>query len=136
MCGGNYVNFGAGCAGSGGFVPELEIFGCASPGDQQVFSISKGLGGSQWLLLTGFGQAAAPIGGGCTFNIATPIPAVIGPLPLPGSGAGNGALAFEITVPPDLTALVGLTVVHQVLIIDPGNPLGFVGTNGVQVSLG
>lgn len=136
MCGAKIESYGVGCAGSGGFVPEFTISGCPSPGDQEVFTISKGLGGSQWFLMLGVGQAAAPIGGGCLLNIAAPFPGIVGPLPLPGAGPGNGSISFAITVPPGLTSSVGFKATHQVFVVDPASPTGFVVTNGVEVTLG
>lgn len=136
MCGSTFQSYGVGCPGSGGFVPELQISGCASAGDQEVFSIKNGLGGSVWFLMIGIGQGAAPIGGGCLLNIAAPFPGIIGPFPLPGAGPGNGEITFQLTVSPSLVSSIGFSATHQMFIADPGNPLGFVATNGVEVTVG
>ena len=65
-----------------------------------------------------------------------PFPGIVGPLPLPGAGPGNGSISFAITVPPGLTSSVGFKATHQVFVVDPASPTGFVVTNGVEVTLG
>lgn len=136
VCGSTIVSYGTGCAGSGGFVPQLAITGCTAAGDVEVFTISQGLGGSQAFVMFGFGQAAAPLGGGCLFRIAVPAQSLIGPLPMFGAGAGNGAFSLPVTLPGNLVSAIGIALTHQAFVIDPGATLGFVATHGVMTTIG
>ena len=127
-----YFNYGVGCAGSGDFVPELALSGPGLPGTQLTLSISQGLGGSTALLFVGLGQGEIPLGGGCRLLTVPLLPAVIGPLPLGGAGAGTGALTIFGGIP---VGVSGVTVTLQSFVVDPGVIVGFAGSNGVQLDI-
>jgi hypothetical protein len=124
--------YGAGCAGSGGYTPVLSLAGCAEPGELVALGLTKGLGGAGALLVFGTGAAALPLAGGCTLLTAPLLPAVLGPVPLAGTGPGNGFLVVSGTVPPG-TAPV--TIYVQGFVIDPGASAGHCASNGVVLSV-
>lgn len=126
-CAGSVVNYGTGCAGSGGFVPTLTMTGCPEVGANVQITIDDGLGGSSALLFVGFGQANIPVGGGCSFLISTLVTSVS--VPLGGSGFGAGSATFPAVLPPVTS---GLTVAMQTFVIDGGATLGGAGSNGVE----
>lgn len=121
--------YGSGCAGSGGFVPELSLHDCAIPGSSVTLEIAPALGGAQAFLFFGTNAAAIPLGFGCTLNASPLLPLALGPLPLAGAGPGNGALALPATVPPSAP----LTLRMQAFVADPGVPSGYCTTNGVEL---
>jgi len=136
LCGGTIETYGAGCPGSGGFVPALAMSGCPATGYDLVFEISGGLGGSFASIYLGLGAGVVPLGGGCSLLLTPLLPGAISPLPLFGAGPGNGAITLPTTVPQSVPAVV-LPVTLQVLIADPGSPsgTGLSATNGVKLTL-
>lgn len=126
------VTYGAGCAGSGGFVPGLQITGNFNPGGMLTVTVDQALGGAQAFLALGLNQAAIPMGGGCLLNVS-PLLIFAGPLPLSGAGAGNGMIALPATIPPG-TPPAKLTM--QAFVADPGGaPPGFANSHGVLFSV-
>ena len=122
--------YGAGCAGTGGFVPSLDVTGCAAPGGSIILAIDHALGGASALLFLGGAQGSFPVGGGCSLLLA-PSPVVVS-LPLGGSGPGNGNVAVPATVP----AYSGpLDLYLQAFVVDVTAPFGFSATQGLQVGL-
>lgn len=124
--------FGHGCAGSGGFVPSLDVNGCAMPAMPLSFSISKGLGGSSAFLFVGLTQGSQAMGAGCTLNVSPLLSLVVGPLPLAGVGPGTGALQFFADLPASATSA---TFTLQAFVADAGGPLGFCNSPGVSVPI-
>lgn len=122
--------YGAGCAGSGGLVPALDVAGCAKLGDTVAVSLSNALGGSTSAMLVSLGQASVPLGGGCTLLVQpTPIAIVI---PLGGVGPGAGAFTLPGVIP--LTSPI-VDVYLQVFVAEPTLPLGLAATNGVKMPI-
>ncbi len=137
VCGGTIQSYGTGCAGTGGFVPSLSMRGCPATGYDLAVDIQGGLGPSTAFLFLGFGQAALPMGGGCTLNVFPLFPGTVGPLPLIGGGPGTGTFTLAATIPYDVPALV-LPLTVQAFVSDPTGPSGggFSNTNGVQLVFG
>jgi trimeric autotransporter adhesin len=132
-CSGTITAFGAGCAGSGGFVPSLAATGCAMNDGYVSIAIGNALGGSTATLLLGIAPTFLPVGGGCAV-LVQPSPLVtIAGFPLAGIGPGSGSVTITAPVP---ATLPPLTVVIQAAIVDPGNVLGVTLTNGVQLAIG
>lgn len=126
------VPFGVGCAGSWGFTPELSATGCLKAGGAGTLVLSKGLGGSQAVLLLGMGQANVPIGGSCALLISPILPLVVGPLPLGGVLPGTGGFSLPFSIPPSATAgQLGV----QGFVVDNAQPIGFTGTNGLWLTI-
>jgi len=137
ICGGTIETYGAGCPGSGGFVPAFSMSGCPSTGYDLVFEFSGGLGNSFASVFLGLGEGNLPLGGGCSLLVNPLLPGIISPLPLFGVGAGNGELTLPVTVPQAVPAIL-LPVTMQALVADPGAPsgTGFSATNGVKLTHG
>lgn len=131
-CGGSTAIYGAGCPGSGGFIPELRLEGCPESGNPVVLSIDQALGGTSALLLFGLGPANIQFGL-CTLLVTPILPAQI-VLPLFGSGPGNGNIAVGATIPP-VPSTVSFAM--QAAVTDGGAAsfLGVAMTNGVSVTI-
>lgn len=124
------TEFGAGCPGSGGFVPALEVVGCATPGAPIQVAVSQGLGGSSAILIVGTTPTSAPVGGGCTLLVSPAL--LVGPLPLGGAAPGAGGTTIPAVIPPAAPPVV----IHlQAFVIDPATPIGFAATAGVHMPI-
>jgi len=130
LCGGSAVSYGTGCAGSGGLVPSLTWSGCAEVGKLVSLTIADGLGGATAVLFFGANQGSLPVGGGCRL-LVSPVLAAAG-VTLSGSGPGNGNISIVGVIPPNAA---GSKTTLQAFVIDPANPIGGAGTNGVEVSV-
>jgi FG-GAP-like repeat len=121
--------YGLGCPGSGGFVPVLEVFGCASPGGAITLRVSHALGGSPAAaLVVGPAAASVPVGFGCSAHVLL-TGSIIVPFALGGfPGSGLGAGSVPVTVPPGIAP--GTSVAVQAAILDAGSPFGWSATNG------
>lgn len=122
--------FGAGCPGTGGFVPELSLSGCADSSGSVNLEINKGPGGSVAALLLGLGQASSPLGGGCTLLLSGVLPQTL-MLPLFGTGPGSGAISISSGLPANL--LAG-SITAQSFVADSALGQGFTSTNGVVLT--
>ncbi len=129
---GTAFGYGTGCAGTGGFVPDLAITGCPTPGGSIMFSLTSALGGSVAFLILGLGHDAVALGPGCPLLIGPTLPNVFN-LPLSGSGPGGGILQFTDSITPAINTPV--TVTMQVLVADPVGAGGYSSTNGVELFL-
>jgi len=127
-CPGSIVAYGAGCAGSGGFVPAISLTGCAASGGQLSLRIEHCLGGSTAVLLFGTSQAALPLNG-CLLNV-WPILPIFPALPLDGAGPGQGQATLNLTIP---ATMAGVTVTTQAFGIDPGVARGWSNSNGIEL---
>lgn len=122
--------YGVGCAGSGGFVPTLKSAGCPHLGQNFTFSVARGLGGAMAFFFAGTAQANLPLGGGCSYLVAPVLPPVLN-LTLPGSGAGNGGITLNVTIPNSLP--LGLEIDLQAIVADPNGPIGASVSNGLRL---
>ena len=122
-------SLGAGCAGTGGIVPQLLVDGCATPGAALTLTIASGLGGAPALLVFGPFAASLPLKG-CTLCVAPPFAQLL--LVLPGSGPGGAGLSASTTLP---AGSAGLRVALQLLIADTGGPAGLSFSNGLLIEV-
>lgn len=129
-CPGHITAYGAGCPGSGGFVPALAVSGCATAGGAINLSIDRALGGSNAFLLLGLGRGSK-LFKGCTLLVDPLVPPFV-PLVLGGSGPGNGSLAFTGILPSNAPEVI---FILQAWILDAGGVKGWATTNGVEVSI-
>lgn len=132
-CSGAIAAYGAGCAGSGGFVPSLAATGCAMNDGFVTITIGNALGGSVATLLLGIASASLPVGGGCGLLVYPAPMVMIAGIPLGGLGPGMGSISIPSPIP---ATLPPLTVFVQAAIVDPGNVLGVTLTNGLQLTIG
>ena len=130
-CTGTITTYGTGCAGTGGFVPSLDMTGCPVTGGHVTLEIQNGLGPTFAFLFIGTAQTNIPMGGGC-FLLTAPVVAIVNGLPIFGAGPGNGQLSLEGTLPPGAS---GAAVGMQAFLADPGTAKGFSNTNGVWLTV-
>lgn len=129
LCG-TSAAYGAGCPGSGGFVPQLALDGCPKAGGAVTLSVAQGLGGTTAILFFGFGQTSTPMQNGCTL-LVSPLPLVLA-LPLGGSGAGQGSISVPAVIPANA---LPVTFDMQVFTQDAGVFQGYANSNGVEVEV-
>ena len=126
--------FGQGCAGSGGFIPRLDVTplaDCFVLGSAVRIEVTGGLGGPEVPvgLLVGLSEGSWTLPSGCVLVVAPPPNSLLIPLgELSGVGNGNGTLFLST---PSLN--VPGTVYLQALIDDSFQ--GLVVTNGVRLTL-
>ena len=131
---GPVTRYGTGSAGSGGFVPRLDVTGDVTPGGAIQVDLSGGLGGAYAVVFLGFVPEELPFG---LQGSATLLVDFVRLFPLGflgGSGPGTGALTLPATIPPVATPL---TVLMQPAVEDAGAPslAGFSTGDAVQVVL-
>lgn len=124
------LKYGAGCPGSGGFVPDLTLEGCAIPVGNVKLSISAGLGGATSVLFFGLSEVHLPMVSGC-FLLADPAFSVVLPS-MGGVGAGAGTTAFDALIP---AGVPPIDVFFQAFVIDGGATFGFANSNGVKLAI-
>ena len=127
---GTVTQYGAGVAGSGGNVPQLDPIGCFARNQQVTFSVTKGLGGAPGALFAGLQQQSVPIFGG-TWLV---VPFVTLVHSLNGSGAGQGTFSFVMTVPND-TFLLNTDFFFQSVYLDTGAPQSISFTRGTKLDV-
>ena len=130
-CDSGVVTYGVGCAGSGGFVPEVGLVGCPNSGGEVTLFVEEGLGGSTAFLFFGAGMGSAPMGGGCNL-LVSPLSPVVGVLPLSAGGPGDGAISIPAVMP---ALAFPVTFTMQGVVADGGVPIGFSNSAGVEVSV-
>ncbi len=126
----NVTAYGAGCPGSGGFVPALATYGIPATGETMTMAVTDGFGGATCLLFLGSQQGATPLLGGCTLHMTLPIYNVFPVFFLGGAGPGGGTVeipAFLSVVP------VAFELDLQVVVLDPGASFGYTMTNAVAI---
>ena len=131
-CAAVFSEFGAGLAGSGGYVPHL--FGTdGSCYYGFTLSIADGVGFAPGLLWVGLGQSDLPLFGGHFYidlsQFFVPIPVLLDGVV---GQAGQGTLTIEGD---DLTDYGGLTAYLQLLLVDAGAVRGVALSNGLTLDL-
>jgi len=112
---GPFDHFGHGCPGTGGFVPSLRLSGSASPGQDMTTEIDGTLGGVSTILFLGVNQLKQKVQGGCVLYFVPFDPVVF---VMPGTGPGNGTVAFVSQIPPTAPPT---SVFMQVFLLDAGS---------------
>jgi hypothetical protein len=133
-CSGRFLPYGAGLAGSGGFVPELRALFSPCPGASVALEMRGLLGGAHGSLVWGVAPASLPFKGGHLLVSLGP-PGGLIPFVFPGVGPGGGEALLPFTFPDD-PALSGLSVYLQVLAADAGAVHGVSQSNGLQEQIG
>jgi hypothetical protein len=128
--------YGAGLAGSGGLVPQLDSSGGAPRigNPDWTLEISNGRGGSLCTLIFGFGPASIPFKQGTLLVDIVSFPSVFLTLPLSGPAGVPGAGAFNLPIPATPPIFAGLTWYTQAFVSDPGAPAGFAMSGGMHVT--
>ncbi|MEM7199659.1 MAG: hypothetical protein AAF628_05295 [Planctomycetota bacterium] len=98
-----FPNFGTGCAGTGGFTPDISGTGSSQIGSTLNLDLSNGLGGAPTALVVGGSRSASTlgplplaIGGGCQIVAS---PDLTFGLVAGGTGAGQGTASFPLAIP-------------------------------------
>jgi hypothetical protein len=135
VCDGEVLDYGAGLAGSGGFVPTLGASGCPAPGVVMTLSMDDGVGSANATLLLGLAPLAAPFKGGTL--LVDPAGALLLPVFLSGGNGVPGAGSAAITnVMPDEPLLTGLSIFFQLAVPDGGAPKGIAFSSGQEWRFG
>lgn len=134
-CDFEFVPYGTGCPGLGGFVPTLSMYGCVNAGSTVFLFVDKGLGGASGLVLLGLERAAIPLiaSGGCSLNVKTLLPVSL-PIVLGGSGPGKGNYTLFHSIPADVGVLGG-TLRLQCFVFDSSAPADFSNTAGLELQI-
>ncbi|MGH7149367.1 MAG: LVIVD repeat-containing protein [Planctomycetota bacterium] len=127
--------YGAGTAGSGGFVPEIDWDGGHARVGNPTFRLEarRLLGGTFAALAIASAPASVPVLG-ITLLVSPVPPPVLLLVPVAGAGPGAGTAALTLPIPndPDLANGTGYA---QWIALDPGGPQGFSASAGVEVTL-
>ena len=126
-------HYGVGGVGSGGIVPTIDVSGGAPSIGNPNFTIEGHdmVGGAPVLLLVGLDRAQIPFKG---FDILVDLGKFYFLFTMKADGSsgvpGDGDVFFSAPIPDDPTA-VGVEIDCQFLVIDPGAPRGWAGTDGL-----
>lgn len=120
--------YGAGCAGSGGFVPSLAAGGCTDSNGFVSIGISGAFGHTTGFLFLGASEIAAPLPSGCTLLVGPLFPATV-PLVFGGAGPGAGIAHAGATLPAIASTAV---LTAQAIVIDPQVARGYSASNAVR----
>lgn len=124
------ARFGAGHAGSGGFVPRALDDAPLVVGGPYRLGVADALGGSVAAFV--LSTSTSPIGtsfGPVPIHVSLTAPHAVLPMPLSGSGPGVGFATLQFGIPADPN-LAGLPLLHQILVVDSGAPGGLAATSG------
>jgi len=123
--------YGAGCQGTGGFLPSLSLGGCPAPGGVLQLSIQGALGGSFALVLFGPSPGSTSLGNGCYLLLSQVVPPGA-TLPLSGFLPGTGTFSGSFSVP---SSSGGFAISMQAFVSDGGVAQGYSNTNGVNLTV-
>jgi hypothetical protein len=127
------VQFGSGCPGAGGFVPELSTWPePVTPGLKLDLYTFNGLGGAPALMLFGLQAGSVPLANGCTL-LVDPVLSFSLPFVLHSGGPGQGYATLSGLVPWGTPP--GVEFVAQVFVKDPFAPGHKCATNGVRIEI-
>jgi hypothetical protein len=131
-CAGSATRYGFATAGTAGHLPQLDLAGCPSPGKTVTLRIRGALGGSAAYLVIGSTRGTLEIAPGLVLRVF-PALHLSPPLPLAGSGAGNGTFDLVLPIPANTPANTRVTL--QAFVLDAAGPLGYSASNGLDVMI-
>lgn len=105
--------FGAGCAGTGGNVPEISASVLPAFGANFAIELSNARPHAPALLGLSLGQETRPVGGGCDLYLADDI------VLFNFFTSASGEAALHFTIPADMAPFTGLDVYAQWAVFDP-----------------
>lgn len=133
-CDGTYASYGAGLAGTGGFVPLLFGSNCPEIGKAITIVADDVRGGAIGALFLGTTQASLPFKGGQLLVFPILITLDIVANGTPGS-SGVGTVTLPTLIPND-PLWIGLEIDLQAGFADPVAPVGVSLTNGLAIDVG
>jgi len=121
-----FMQYGSGCAGSGGLVPELSGSGNASPGGSVTIHVRDAKASGSGLMFLSLTPGNTPVSG-CSY--------LVGALIVPPVGIGlNGSGAADIPATLPAGFPTGVGVFMQFLSLDAGAPNGrWATSNGLEM---
>jgi len=127
------VDYGAGCAGNGGFTPRLQARDDTAAGGTMEFSIYEADGGAIAVVLIAFSATETSISPVCDLLVG---PAPVFPISLALGGTPGNAGEGELTVSSMIPATAGAgTVFLQAFCSDVTKPEGFTASNAVALTI-
>ena len=131
QCPSTQVHYGAGVAGSGGFLPVVSAT-CPVAGDLTRLEVRDGPGGALGCLAMGTVPASIPLRGGRM--LVDPTSGTSHTHVLSGTLPGEGSYSLPMIVPPAL-AMSGTPFYFQGGYLDPGAVGGVALTDGLEVTI-
>ncbi len=128
-----FVNYDAGSAGTGGFVPSLTGSGDTSIGGSFDIDIDQGVGGAFGAVALGFNRANLPAFGG-SLLVDPPLQFLY--LGLSGAAGAPGAGSFSVTTSFTDPGLAGITFQMQAILEDAGAVGGYSLSQGLETTIG
>jgi hypothetical protein len=133
-CDGAFVPYGAGLAGTGGFVPVFSMSGCAIPGGVINVHLDDVVGGASGLMMVGAAPVSLPFKGGTLLTAPLILSVGIGVGGTPGA-AGAGTLDLPAGLPAG-PLLSGVKLYLQAGFQDTGAPVNVSLSNAVMMEIG
>lgn len=133
---GSIRQFGTQTAGTGGSFPVLGANGPVRVGSTTArLTIRRARGGAPAILFLGLSSAAIPgVIPGAQLHVAPPLTPVS--FVLPGIPGATGAGKLDLDTTAFLATVAGVTVVHQLVVIDPAGPGGVATSQGLEIRYG
>jgi len=132
LTGGVIAEYGVGCSGSGGFVPDLSMTGCPVPSGVITMTLADAKPQAAAVLILGLFDTPIPGPRTCTLY-ASPV-VVVTALPLGGSLGvpGSGGVSVTVTIPANQ---IPVTVKIQAFVADDANAWGYAASNGLSLGI-
>lgn len=129
--------YGVGAKGQGNAVPILGASGPLRPGSTTAsFRARRGLGGAPAILFISVAGPANYANVLPVTSLLVQIPVVVVSFPLAGTPGATAAGTLDIDTSLILPAVAGVTVWHQLLVIDPAAVGGIAASNGLELQYG
>ena len=134
-CDGSWNLYGAGCAGSGGYVPAIRLESCPTPGGSLDWQVRDTLGGASGYVVMSTGGSASLPYAGCTL-LVNPVGMSLLPFTadgIPGAhGAGLGRTSLNLPYDPNL---FGTQIHAQAAMIDSGGGNTYAFSRGMVITI-
>lgn len=129
--------YGTGAKGQGNAVPVLGASGPLRPGSTTAsFRARRGLGGAPAILFISVTGAASYANVLPVTSLLVQVPVVVVSFPLAGTPGATAAGTLDIDTSLVLPAVAGVTVWHQLLVLDPAAVGGIAASNGLELQYG
>ncbi|MEM7307850.1 MAG: hypothetical protein AAF682_14320 [Planctomycetota bacterium] len=134
-CSATLASFGAGLAGTGALMPELDgVSGACVGAPHPRIELTKGLGGTIGVFGYAFSTTSLPAFGGTLYLNPQTLQAF--PIVLDGAPGVSGAGTWELELQTELVSLIGASVYMQAALADDGAPEGWSMSAALVMSMG